>query len=187
MRKVGSVIGIMIMAVMVAGCYTPLDKVGLTPCDDEPRWVTQGSGEYGNNLRGVGVVFAADTDNKEAGALKEAKKHLRPQLQAWTSQTNRNMARAMGSAFKRGQGGADLFFENATEGFVEAALEASKLQARWNCDITGEEFCSVGISEQKLISMYYDAVQSFADSEGDSYLNVPKKAFKKAAKRRLTR
>ena len=189
MRREAACVVLALVAAVLAGCAN-LEDVTLTPCEDEPGWVSRGSGEFGKveerQIYGVGSAFSSEKGDAATLAKKDARAELAKQLTAWVRAANSRMSRELSEHFENGEKAAASFFRQATGGVVSAAAERGEVRSRWMCEVTDEAYCLMAMTEARVAAYYRKHVAEMAQKKKDMLKVKPDKFTTLLRKKDLT-
>jgi len=183
-------ISLPVAVVILALCFgcksTPdLYSGNLTPCGDEPEWISRGSGEFAEGdekaLYAVGVASGEPSLSlKRKKALLDARLELSRQLRVYVASLTRNLQQSHKDYFDESTASSIEFFQEASKALTEAELKGSKAVAWWACPITGELFVLVKMPDQDLLDLYKQRVQKMArEQEAELFKEKTEEALKK--------
>jgi hypothetical protein len=150
--------------------------VALTPCGDEPVWVTRGSGEFlaglraaeGKILAGVAGSRQGDTrEAKQADALAEARRRLRSQIAAYSEPLSRHLGARFAKYVPDEPEKSLQMFLDVAESLKDLPAEDLEPADTWHCPVTAEVFARVQITERQLHNVYMERAQEIATERKD--------------------
>ncbi len=189
MRREAACVMLAVAAMVLAGCAN-LEDVALTPCGDEPGWVSRGSGKFGQveerQIIGVGSAFDSEEADAAELAKKNAREELAGQLKSWVEAANSRMSLELAKHFKEGEKAASSFFRRATREVPSAAAESGEVRSRWTCEVTDEAYCLMAITEARAAAYYRKHVAEMAEKQQDMLKIKPEKLTTLVRKKGLT-
>lgn len=187
MRKSVSAIFLVLACALCLGCQSTPYVGKLTPCDDEPDWVSRGPGEFaeGEGKVIVAVGVASHEPNlalKRNRALRDARAELAKQLDVYATGMSRSLGRSHAGYFDKDRAGSTEFFQAASRSVVEACCKGIKDAAWWNCAVTDQMFVLVRVPEEQFLNRCRESVAEQARArEGELFKGKTEEALGKLA------
>jgi hypothetical protein len=167
MERLSSIAALVLGVSLLTACsYGP--EVGkLTPCSDEPEWVSRGGGEFdwqgGKDIVAVGAgAHEPKLDARLQKARADARSKLASQLGAYAAELADSLSQNLKMYFDPKATDAAGFFREAAKPVIEAALEGHNELAWWHCPVTQELFVLVRVPESQFLDAYKQQVHKFA-------------------------